>query len=170
MNMKAIIITGTLICAAGFPVCAQITGEIKMEQRLTLITLGVSDLEKSTKFYEECFGWKKAGSSNEDITFFQLNGVMLSLYERDELAKDIGIQPGGEGFSGFTISYNTRNEEEVDEIIERMRDEDVKIIKEPKKAFWGGYNSYIADPDGYLWEIAFNPYMDLDENGNIMQN
>lgn len=138
-----------------------------MEQRLTLVTLGVSDLENSTRFYEEIFGWEKAKSSSENITFFRLNGMMLSLYERDKLAEDAGVNPEGEGFSGFTLSYNTRSEKEVDEIIERLRNENVKIIKKPQKVFWGGYSSYIADPDGYLWEIAYNPYMELDENGDV---
>lgn len=139
-----------------------------MEQRMTIITLGVTDLEKSTRFYEEVFEWRKTDSSNEDITFFQLNGMMLSLYERNVLAEDAGIEGGGEGFNGFTLSYNTRSEEEVDKIIDRLRGEDVNIVKEPQKVHWGGYSSYIADPDGYLWEIAFNPYMEFDEKGNVI--
>lgn len=138
-----------------------------MEQRMTIITLGVVDLNKSTRFYEEIFGWKKTESSNEDITFFQLNGMMLSLYERNELAQDAGIEADGEGFSGFTLSYNIRSEEEVDKSIDWLRGENVKIVKEPQKVHWGGYSSYVADPDGYLWEIAFNPYM-VDENGNVI--
>ncbi len=138
-----------------------------MEQRLTLITLGVSDLESSTEFYAEKFGWEKAESSNENITFLQLNGVMLSLFEREELAKDIGVESTGEGFGGFTLSYNARSEEEVDILIEELRSRGVEIVKEPQKVFWGGYSSYIADPDGYLWEIAFNPYMELDKKGNV---
>lgn len=171
MNMKTVIITGVILCVAGLPVCAQTIGETKMEQRLTLITLGVSDLETSTKFYMENFGWEKAESSNDDITFFQLNDMMLSLYERDELAKDAGVEAAvEEGFSGFTLSYNTRSEQEVDKIIRGLRNRGVKIIKEPQKVFWGGYSSYIADPDGYLWEIAFNPYMELDEKGNVKQH
>lgn len=141
-----------------------------MEQRLTLITLGVSDLETSTRFYEENFGWQKAESSSEDITFFQLNGIMLSLFERGELAKDIGVEAEGEGFSGFTLSYNTRNEEEVDKIVEELRSRGAEVVKEPQKVFWGGYSSYIADPDGHLWEIAFNPYMELDEKGDVKQD
>lgn len=167
MNVKITLLTGILICAAGFPVCGQSNGESEMEQRLTLITLGVSDLERSTEFYEDNFGWKKAGTSNENISFFQLNGIMFSLFERDELAADAGVDAAGEGFSGFSLSYNTRSEKEVDDIIEALRDNGVKIAKEPQKVFWGGYSSYIADPDGYLWEIAFNPYMELDEEGNV---
>ncbi len=168
--MKAIIIMAIVFYTAGPSVYAQSNGDLKMEQRLTLLTLGVSDLERSTVFYEDSFGWEKDASSNENITFFQLNGIMLSLFEREELAKDVGVEAKGEGFSGFTLSYNTSSEEEVDEIIENLRNYGVKIIKEPQKVFWGGYSSYVEDPDGYLWEIAFNPYLELDENGNIKQD
>lgn len=136
---------------------------------MTIISLGVANLDKSTQFYEEIFGWEKAESSNEEITFFQLNGMMLSLYERNKLAQDAGIEAEGEGFSGFTLSYNTRSEDEVDKIIKRLRGENVKIVKEPQKVHWGGYSSYVADPDGYLWEIAFNPYIEFDEKGNVAE-
>lgn len=138
-----------------------------MEQRLTLITLGVSDLETSTRFYERKFGWTKEDSSNENITFFRMNGVMLSLFERRELAKDAGVETTGTGFGGFTLSYNTRSEKEVDEIVEELRGKGVKIVKDPQKVFWGGYSSYVADPDGFLWEIAYNPFMELNESGNM---
>lgn len=77
------------------------------------------------------------------------------------------MEVSGTGFSGFTLSYNSRSEDEVDEIVEGLRSIGVKIVKEPQKVFWGGYSSYIADPDGYLWEIAFNPFLELDESGNV---
>ena len=138
-----------------------------MEQRLTIITLGVRDLKKSTEFYENNFGWKMLSSSNENITFFYLNGIQLALFDKSELAKDAEVANDGKGFTGITISYNTRSESEVDEIIRSLRGKGVKIIKEPAKVFWGGYSSYISDLDGNLWEIAFNPYLQIDENGNI---
>ncbi|MEM9362840.1 MAG: VOC family protein [Bacteroidota bacterium] len=138
-----------------------------MEQRLTILTLGVSDLEKLTHFYENLFGWIKSDSSNEHITFFTLNGIVLSLYEKNELAQDANVDSKGNGFKGFTLAYNTRSENEVNDIIENLREKGVKIVKEPQKVHWGGYSSYISDLDGNLWEIAFNPYLKLDEKGSV---
>jgi len=138
-----------------------------MQQRLTIVTLGVTDLKRSTEFYEKNFGWNKAGSSTEQITFFQLNGIQLALFERTELAKDAMIDENGNGFKGVTLAYNTRSENEVNEIIKDLETKGVKIVKQPSKVFWGGYSSYISDPDGHLWEIAFNPYLELDERGNV---
>jgi len=130
-----------------------------MEQRLTIITLGVKDLENSMDFYENKFGWERSDMSNKDIVFYQLNGIYLSLYSSDELAKDASVDSSGNGFKGFTLSYNAMNEKEVDELIQELKNKGVKIIKEPQKVFWGGYSSYIADPDDNLWEIAYNPFL-----------
>jgi len=138
-----------------------------MEQRLTIITLGVSDIKKSTDFYETKFGWGKSESSNEYISFFTLNGIQLAIYERNELAEDATVNSKGNGFKGFTISYNTKSEKEVDDLIEKLRAKGVEIVKEPQKVNWGGYSSYISDLDRNLWEIAFNPYLKLDKKGNI---
>jgi uncharacterized protein len=132
-----------------------------MEQRFTIVTLGVSNVERLTEFYENNFEWKKSDSSNENITFFQLNGIYLALFQRDELAGDAGVEAAGSGFKGFTMAYNTRSEQEVDDIIQSLREKGVTILKEPQKVFWGGYSSYIADPDGNLWEIAYNPFLEL---------
>ncbi len=132
-----------------------------MEQRVSIITLGVSDLVRSTSFYEKKFGWTKSSFSNEYISFFELNGIQLSLYVREELAKDATVSHEGSGFRGITIAYNTRSKEEVDELIAQFKKQGVEVVKEPKKTDWGGYSSYIADPDRYLWEIAYNPFIDL---------
>ena len=140
-----------------------------MEQRLTIITLGVSNLKKSTEFYESKFGWKKSESGNEYISFFTLNGILLALYERNELAKDATVDPIGNGFKGFTLAHNARTEKEVDQIIEELRSKGVEIVKEPSKVSWGGYSSYVSDPDGNLWEFAFNPYLKLDKKGNVKE-
>jgi len=140
----------------------QNTKNMQMEQRLTIITLGVKDLTTSIDFYENKFGWKRSEMSNDKVVFFQLNGIFLSLYSNGELAKDASIDSTGSGFKGYTISYNTRSEKEVDEIIKSLKDNGVKIVKEPEKVFWGGYSSYISDPDGNLWEIAYNPYLKID--------
>ncbi len=140
-----------------------------MEQRLTIITLGVSDLRKSTEFYESKFGWKKSELSNDNISFFTLNGIQLALFDRNELAGDATVDPESDGFKGFTIAYNVRSEIEVNQLIEVLRNKGVEIIKEPQKVFWGGYSSYVSDLDGNLWEIAFNPYLELEDNGNIKE-
>lgn len=138
-----------------------------MEQHLHLITLGVRDLETSRQFYTEILGWTPSGSSNEDITFFQAGGVVLSIYQREKLAEDALVDPVGSGFAGFTLAYNARNEAEVDKIIRDLKAKSVRILKEPQKVFWGGYSSYFADPDGNCWEVAFNPFFPFDENGNL---
>lgn len=136
--------------------------DIKMEQRITFVTLGVNDLKISTDFYENKFGWKRSEMSNENMILYQLNGIHIALYSKEELAKDATVDSQGDGFKGFTISYNVWSEKEVDDLIKSLRDKGVKIVKEPQKVFWGGYSSYIADPDGSLWEIAYNPYLKKD--------
>jgi hypothetical protein len=139
-----------------------------MEQRLTIIGLGVNNLEVATQFYEEKFGWKKMTSSNEFISFFQLNGILLSLYPYDKLAEDAKVSAEGSGFKKFTLAYNTTSKQEVDELIEVLEAKGLRIVKRPEEVFWGGYSSYVADMDDNLWEIAFNPFLPLDENGNII--
>ncbi|MDH3651079.1 MAG: VOC family protein, partial [Saprospiraceae bacterium] len=112
-----------------------------MDQRVTIIGLGVADLKKSRAFYEQTFGWTIADSSNADIVFFQLNGMLLSLYPRNKLAEDAGVDPNDTGFKGFTLAYNARTKEEVDQLIAELREKHVKIVKEPQEVFWGGYSS-----------------------------
>ena len=129
---------------------------------MTFITLGVKDLNQSIDFYESKFGWKRSELSNENIIFYELNGIHLALYDREKLAKDATVDPSGHGFRSFTMAYNARSEKEVDDLIESLRQQGVQVIKEPQKVFWGGYSSYIADPDGNLWEIAFNPFLKMD--------
>jgi uncharacterized protein len=137
-----------------------------MNQHLHLITLGVRDFEKSKKFYAETLGWK-ISRPQEGIAFFQAGGVVLAIYPREELAEDALTSPEGSGFAGFTLAYNARSEAEVDEIISDLKSKGVKIAKEPQKVFWGGYSSYFADPDDYLWEVAYNPFFAFDEDGNL---
>ncbi len=138
-----------------------------LEARMTIIGLGVSNLTEATQFYEEIFGWPKMDGSNESITFFKLNGMLLSLYPREKLAEDAGVDPQGTGFKAFTLAYNTRSREEVDELIQRLETKGVTIVKRPQEVFWGGYSSYVADPDHNLWEIAFNPFLKMDSDGNV---
>jgi hypothetical protein len=140
--------------------------ELMMNQHLHLITLGVKDFEISKKFYAETLGWK-ISRPQEGVAFFQAGGVVLAIYPREKLAEDALTSPEGSGFSGITLAYNARSEAEVDEIIRDLKSKGVKIVKEPQKVFWGGYSSYFADPDGYCWEVAYNPFFPFDENGNL---
>lgn len=140
-----------------------------MEQRVSIIGLGVDDFQKSNQFYEEVFGWEKLPSSNENISFFQLNGLLLSLYPREKLAEDAQVSAEGSGFKSFSLAYNAKSEEEVNQLFETLSAKGAKIVKQPEKVFWGGYSGYIADPDDNLWEIAFNPFMQFDENGNVLE-
>jgi catechol 2,3-dioxygenase-like lactoylglutathione lyase family enzyme len=137
-----------------------------MNQHLHIITLGVNDLETSKTFYAETLGWKIA-RPQEGVAFFQAGGVVLALFPREELAKDAQISVEGYGFAQFSLAYNAQSEAEVDEIIRDLKAKGVKILKEPQKVFWGGYSSYFADPDDYLWEVAYNPFFPFDEMGNL---
>lgn len=141
-----------------------------MEQRLTIITLGVSDLNESERFYSNILGWKNAGQSNENIVFYNLNGFQLALYPIDKLADDAKMKYTHLDFRGFTLAYNTKSENEVDLLFETLSKKGVEIIKKPEKAFWGGYSGYFADPDKNLWEVAYNPYLLLDKNGNAIDS
>jgi catechol 2,3-dioxygenase-like lactoylglutathione lyase family enzyme len=138
-----------------------------MDPHIHLVTLGVSDLERARKFYGETLGWKAAKASSDEIAFFQAGGVVLALFPRDKLAEDALVPDEGGGFAGVTLAHNTRSEAEVDEIMADLRGKGVRITKEPQKVFWGGYSSYFADPDGFLWEVAYNPFFPFDEAGNL---
>jgi len=122
-----------------------------------MITLGVSDLEKSIKFYKEGLGFPRMASPPE-IAFFTLNGSWLGLYNRESLAEDATVSPEGSGFNGFTLSHNVASESNVDQIIGQAVSVGATLVKQPQKVFWGGYSGYFKDPDGYLWEVAHNPH------------
>lgn len=136
-----------------------------MEQRLTLLTLGVENLQRSASFYEQTFGWKRSPMSTNDIVFFSLNGILLSLFPIEELSKDATVTLKG---NGITLAHNLRSETEVDNLFSELAQKGVWIVKHPEKVFWGGYSGYISDPDGYLWEIAYNPFLPMDEKGNTI--
>ena len=138
-----------------------------MNQHLHLITLGVRDFERSRKFYSETLGWKSASASSDDVIFFQAGGVVLGLYPREKLAEDALTSPESSGFPGVTLAYNARSEAEVDEIIRDLEAKGVRIAKKPQKVFWGGYSSYFVDPDGFHWEVAYNPFFQFDEMGSL---
>jgi uncharacterized protein len=136
-----------------------------MEQRLSVVTLGVADLERSRQFYE-ALGWRR-GNNSEEVVFFQINGSILSLFPRDRLAADAEVPAEGNGFGGITLAYCARSREEVDAVLAEARAYGAKILKPAKDAFWGGYSGYFADPDGHPWEVAWNPHWGLDEEGNV---
>jgi catechol 2,3-dioxygenase-like lactoylglutathione lyase family enzyme len=138
-----------------------------MKQSLHLITLGVRDFKKSYDFYTKTLGWNPSGASQDDVAFFQAGGVVFAIYPREKLAEDPLASPEGTGFSGVTLAFNAKSEAEVDATIAELKSKGVKVVKEPQKAFWGGYSSYFSDPDDYRWEVAYNPYFPFDEHGNL---
>ncbi|UBF24566.1 VOC family protein [Kovacikia minuta CCNUW1] len=138
-----------------------------MRQNLNLVTLGVQDLGRSLQFYRDGLGWKPSRTSQE-VAFFQLGAVVLALYPRDKLAEDATVSPVGSGFPGITLAYNTRSREEVDEVLQQAEQIGGRIVKPAQDVFWGGYSGYFADPDGYLWEVAWNPFWELDAAGHLV--
>jgi len=137
-----------------------------MEQRLSLVTLGVADLERSRRFYEDGLGWRR-GNQHEEVAFYQLGGMVLALWGRDALAQDARLPGAGSGFGGIALAYNTRSREEVDTVLGEAEAAGARIPKPAADTVWGGYAGYFADPDGHLWEIAWNPDWTLAEDGSI---
>lgn len=136
-----------------------------MDPRINVITLGVRDLASSLAFYRDGLGWRTLVQG--DIAFIPLNGIICALYPREKLAEDATVPPQGDGFPGFTLAYNARDEAEADAILELVKKLGARIVKPAAKTFWGGYGGYFSDPDGFLWEVAYNPFWDFDEIGNI---
>lgn len=127
-----------------------------MEPRISLITLGVSDLERATRFYEECLGLPRIPTPPE-ITFFELGTVWLALWARESLAEDVGVSADGSGFRGFTLAHNVRSPEEVDALLSHVARYGGEVVKPGHSTDWGGYTGYFRDPDGFFWEVAHNP-------------
>jgi predicted lactoylglutathione lyase len=138
-----------------------------MRQKFNLITLGVNDIKKSIDFFEKGLGWKKSSASMDDMVFFPLGGMILGLYPRHLLAEDAHVKPEGNGFSGITISYNAKSEQEVDDVLKEVEKLGATIIKPAQKVFWGGYSGYFKDLDGHIFEVAHNPFWEFDENDNV---
>ncbi len=140
-----------------------------MEQRLSMITVGVDDLERAQAVYEHVVGWKAAPGPPE-IAFFDLGGVAFSLYPHHALAKDMDAaaeDSGDYSSRGFAIAHNARSKEEVDSIFSRLKEKGATIVKEPEEVFWGGYSGYFSDPDGHSWEVAYNPHWTIREDGRV---
>ena len=134
-----------------------------MEPRISIITLGVTDLPRSVKFYRDGLGLPLFSENTESIAFFQEpGGTWIVLYLRKSLVADVGVAPEGSGFSGVTLAHNVRTQEEVDALLGVAVAADATLVKPPQDTFWGGYSGYFADPEGYLWEIAWNPHFRIE--------
>jgi len=136
-----------------------------MDQRLSLITLGVTDLPRARAFYET-LGWKNGAEPDDDVAFFQAGGIIVALWDRAKLAEDSCVSDSG-GWGGVTLAYNTRSHEEVDAVIEECRKAGAAIGREPAETFWGGYSGIFIDPDGHPWEVAHNPHWTVHDDGSV---
>ncbi len=137
-----------------------------MEQRVSLITLGVADVATSRAFYHR-LGWRESSAGNEFVAFFQAGGMALALYGRESLAKDAGLTDKGSGFGGITLAHNVRSKTEVDALLAEAERAGGRILVPAEDKFWGGYSGYFADPDGHPWEVAWNPFFPLLEDGSL---
>jgi uncharacterized protein len=136
-----------------------------MDQRLSLITLGVRDLARARRFYEG-LGWHTNAEPEDDVVFFQAGGMIVALWDRQKLAEDSAVEDSP-GWGGVTLAYNTRSPEEVDSVIEEARAAGAEIPREPGETFWGGYSAVFIDPEGHPWEVAHNPRWTIADDGSI---
>jgi hypothetical protein len=136
-----------------------------MEQRVSLVTLGVRDLGRARAFYEG-LGWVTRAQPGDDVVFFQAGGMVVALWDRARLAEDSGVQDAG-GWGGVTFAHNVRSPAEVDAVIEEARAAGAAIPREPGETFWGGYSGMFVDPDGHPWEVAHNPRWTLGPDGAV---
>lgn len=131
-----------------------------MKPRISMITLGTSDMEKAVRFYEQGLGFPRMKSPPE-VAFFTLNGTWLALFGREALAEDAMIAAEGSGFSGIALAHNVHSEQEVDQVMAEAIAAGAELAKPARQTFWGGYAGYFRDPDGYLWEVAYNPFLQI---------
>jgi predicted lactoylglutathione lyase len=136
-----------------------------MEQRVSLITLGVSDLPRARAFYE-ALGWRTRAAPGDDVVFFQAGGMVIALWDRGLLAQDSGVQDRG-GWGGVTLAHNVGSPEQVDAVLAQARAAGAAIPREGAATFWGGYSGIFVDPDGHPWEVAHNPHWELGEDGSV---
>ena len=142
-------------------------GTAMNDQRITLVTLGVADLQRSAAFYER-LGWTPHPSSQDSVVFYQANGMVLGLFGRDDLADDQG-RPGADlGTGAITLAQNHPTVAAVDAAWDRAMAAGAKALKAPEEVFWGGYSGYWSDPDGHVWEVAMNPFWPLAEDGSLV--
>ncbi|MGD9981621.1 MAG: VOC family protein [Hyphomonadaceae bacterium] len=137
-----------------------------MEPRVSLITLGVADLARSRAFYER-LGFKASSMGGDEVVFFQIGPLALSLFPRESLACDANVPADGSGFRGITLAHNVREKDDVSKVIAEAVAAGATLVKASEQATWGGQSGYFADPDGHLWEVAWNPYAPLGPNGEL---
>ena len=137
-----------------------------MKQAISFVTLGVGDLARSRQFYA-ALGWKESSSSNADIAFFQAGSVAFALFQREALAEDANVAAQGSGFSGVTLAHNVESEEAVVNTIAEAVAAGATLVRPADKVFWGGFRGYFSDPDGFLWEVCWNPFVTLDSEGHV---
>ena len=136
-----------------------------MQQRLSLVTLGVGDLAQARAFYE-ALGWKTGAEPDADVVFFQAGGMIVALWDRAALAADSAVEDPG-GYGGITLAHNVRSPGEVDAVIAEARKAGATIAREPAETFWGGYSGVFVDPGGHPWEVVHNPHWTIGQDGSI---
>ncbi len=136
-----------------------------MEQRVSLVTLGVADVEHARRFYE-ALGWRTNAAPGDDVVFFRAGGMVVALWGRDKLAEDSGVADAG-GWGGVTLAHNVRSPAEADSVLEAARSAGATIARPGGETFWGGYSGVFLDPDGHPWEVAHNPRWTLTEDGSV---
>ena len=136
---------------------------------ISVITLGVMNLQRSTVFYEK-LGFLKSKKSDTSITWLRTNGTVLTLYPWELLAKDATLSSVGSGFRGITLALNMQSRDDVDTMVLNAREAGAQTLKTPQPVFWGGYSGYFTDPDDHIWEVAHNPFTPVDEHGNLNIN
>jgi predicted lactoylglutathione lyase len=139
-----------------------------VEQRLSLVTLGVRDLARARAFYE-ALGWTTRAQPADDVVFFQAGGMIVALWGRDQLREDTGVEDAG-GWGGITLAHNTRSPQEVDAVLAEAEAAGASIPRYGAETFWGGYSGVFVDPEGHPWEVAHNPHWSLSEDGSIRLN
>jgi uncharacterized protein len=137
-----------------------------MQPRVSFVTLGVGDVARARAFYDR-LGFRASSASNADVVFYDAGGVVLALFGRAALAADASVADSAPGFSGVALAHNVAGEREVDEVLTEAVAAGAKLVKNGQKAFWGGYTGYFSDPDGHLWEVAYNPYFPLSADGRV---
>ncbi|WP_434361077.1 VOC family protein [Parasalinivibrio latis] len=140
-----------------------------MEPRISIITLGVGNLEETARFYQ-ALGFPTSRNPEDGIVFFRTGGTCLALYPFDKLADDVSpeLRPPRPGFSGITLAHNTRSKEQVDEVLALAEKAGGNIVKPAQDVFWGGYSGYFSDPDGYLWEVAYGDCWEFNPDGSLV--
>lgn len=137
-----------------------------MDQRISVITLGVADVQASAEFYER-LGWTRSSESLDAVAFFDVGGMVFALYGTAALAEDAGLSAEGHGFRRVTLAQNLASTDAVDALLKEAEAAGARLIMQAAETFWGGYSGYFADPDGHLWEVSHNPFWSLDQDGRV---